>query len=391
MSTFARIGALVAVLSLLRAPTVTPLSAQEATSSQREYPEGLYAELHTSRGMIVLALDFQRTPLTVASFVGLAEGTIRNRAFPPGTPFFDGTVFHRVEPGHVIQAGSPASQVANTPGFTLPNEIHPELGHDRAGVLAMANGGPHTGTSQFYITLGERSYLDGDYVVFGEVFGGLGVVTNIVRGDVVDSVRVVRVGEEAEAFRPDTESFSTLRTEVAERNAAAEERLRRESWDFVERAWPEAIRVEAGWRYVVTQEGTGSLPATGGTLTVRYIGRTPPRTRHGGEVGDIRFGSAGRGGGPHFLPPGRDDGEPMPWPGTDGGQPFSFIVGETSVNPGFNEAVSQMRPGEKRIVIVPADLGYDPVGYYGGQGPSGARFVIRPFSMLIYEIEVMAG
>ena len=100
--------------------------------------------------------------MTVANFVGLAEGTIANSAFDPGRPFYDGSVYHRVVPGHVIQTGIPASDRARGPGYTFPNEIHARLSHNHAGALNMANSGPNTNSSQFCIMLGDRSYLDGD-------------------------------------------------------------------------------------------------------------------------------------------------------------------------------------------------------------------------------------
>src|SRR5262245_48328708 len=195
---------------------------------QNPYPDGLYAELKTTKGLIVLQLEFQKTPMTVANFVGLAEGTIENKALPTGKPFFDGTVFHRVVPGHVIQAGRPVATEMG-PGYTFPNEIDASLSHGRAGMLGMANGGPHTNASQFYITLGDRSYLDGNYTVFGHVVRGMDAVNATVQGDVVESIRIVRVGKTASAFRPNTESFQQMVaaarvrvTEVEERKSRAE-------------------------------------------------------------------------------------------------------------------------------------------------------------------------
>ncbi len=138
---------------------------------------------------------------------GSPKGTIANAAFDPGRPFFDGTVYHRVVPGHVIQTGIPQSDKAHDPGYKFPNEIHAGLSHDHAGALNMANSGPHTNSSQFCITLGDRSYLDGNYTVFGEVVEGMDVVMRIVQGDVVQSVRILRVGAKAQAFHPTTASF----------------------------------------------------------------------------------------------------------------------------------------------------------------------------------------
>lgn len=134
--------------------------------SRNALPDGLYAEIHTTKGPIVGRLDPKLTPLAVANFVGLAEGTIENEAFDLGRPFYDGTVIHRVEPGHVIQMGAPQSDRARGPGYVFPKEIHADLSHDHAGALNFANGGPHTNAAQWCITLGDRSYLDGDYIVF---------------------------------------------------------------------------------------------------------------------------------------------------------------------------------------------------------------------------------
>lgn len=363
---------LILVQAVMGLALVGSLQGQEEdlASLRQSYPPGLYAELSTPKGVIVISLEFGRAPMTAANFVGLAEGTIQNQAFPAGTPFYDGTVFHRVAPGHVIQAGRPASEVASTPGYSIPNEIHPNLGHDKAGMVAMVNGGPHTGKSQFYITLGDRSYLDGDYAVFGEVYHGMDVVRDITQGDLIETVRIVRVGAEAGAFRPTDESFRGMVQEVRSRVLAAEEAQRSEDLAFLEASWPDAIPAPRGWSYVTLREGRGQPLAAGDTVMVRYTGRT---------VRGMSFASAAEEGSPDYI-----------WPGMSGGEVFQYVVGESSVNPGFDEAVSAMARGEKRLVIVPADLGYDPVGFYGREHRRIPRFVLRPRSILIYEVEVLA-
>ena len=178
------------------------LAGASAAQQQAKRPDGLYAEIRTSKGLIVARLEADLTPLTVANFVGLAEGTIANSAFDPGRPFYDGSVYHRVVPGHVIQTGIPQSDRAKSPGYTFPNEIHARLSHNHAGALNMANGGPNTNASQFCITLGDRSYLDGDFNVFGDVVEGMDVVMRIAKGDVVQTVRIIRVGAKAQASPP---------------------------------------------------------------------------------------------------------------------------------------------------------------------------------------------
>ena len=335
-----------------------------------QYPDGLYAKIRTTKGSIVISLDLERTPMTVASFVGLAEGTISNDAFPPGIPFFDGSTFHRVVGGHVIQGGTPKSAEAQGSGRRIPNAIHPDLSHGRAGMVGMANGGPHTATNQFYITLGDRSYLDGDYTVFGEVVQGMDVVMAIARGDTIQTVRIVRSGATAEAFRPDTETFLELVAAVNERVEAEEERKRVAEAAYVRSNWPDAITGASGWKYVVLEDGTGEPPGEGDSLTVRYTGHT---------VTGLRFGSAGDGGEPGWI----DSME-------DGGRQFVFVVGADSVTPGFDEIVVLMRSGEKRVAIVSAALGYATRGYYAPSVPGQRRFVISPNTMLIYEIEVRA-
>ena len=348
------------------------LQAQEVSSptQQQDFPPGLFAELTTPKGLIVLSLAFEQVPMTVANFVGLAEGTIRNQAVPEGTPFYDGTVFHRVAPGHVVQAGRPVSEVASTPGYSIPNEIHPTLGHGKAGMVGLVNGGPHTGKAEFYITLGDRSYLDGDYTVFGQVHEGMDVVRDLVGGDPIETVRIVRVGSEAGAFRPTTESFRRLRREVRTRVLAEEEAQRAQDLAFLEASWPHAIKTNSGWSYVVLREGRGAPLAAGDTAMVRYTGRT---------ARGMAFASLAEAGRPDYV-----------WPGTEVGECFSFVVGADVVNPGFDEAVSGMVRGEKRLVIVPSERGYDPVGFYGVEKAGVPRFVIRPRSILIYEVEVLA-
>src|SRR5437588_13108270 len=123
---------------------VISVAALFLTPASAARPDGLYAEIRTTKGVIVARLEPDLTPLTVANFVGLAEGTIANAAFDPGRPFYDGTVYHRVVAGHVIQAGVPQSDKAKGPGYAFPNEINAKLSHNHAGAVQMANSGPNT-------------------------------------------------------------------------------------------------------------------------------------------------------------------------------------------------------------------------------------------------------
>ena len=333
------------------------LAGASAAQEQAKRPDGLYAEIQTSKGRIVARLEAELTPLTVANFVGLAEGTIANSAFDPGRPFYDGSIFHRVEAGHVIQTGIPQSDRARNPGYTFPNEIHAKLSHNHAGALNMANGGPNTNAAQFCIMLGDRSYLDGDFTVFGEVVEGLDVVMRIARGDVVESVRIARVGAKAQSFHPTTESFRALVKEAEQRIAEHAEKKRLAEQDWIARNYPKAAG-PAG--LVLTERLTAGQPATnqaastsGGLLRVRYRGSEVRYVVHVlGRVGPplevISFGS-GENGVPGFVDPPRM---------------FTVEPGKTKINSGLDSVIVAMQPGERCVVIVPAALGYGRAGLY---------------------------
>jgi len=339
---------------------ITPASAPARSA----YPDGLYAELHTNKGVIALTLDFERAPMTVASVVGLAEGTIANKALPPGAPFFDGSIWHRVVPGHVIQAGMAAAG-STSPGYQFPNEIIPALSHGKAGMLGMANAGPHTNTSQFYITLGDRSYLDGNYTLFGEVVRGMDVVNATVQGDWIDHVRIVRVGEKARAFKADTATFKAMVEAAEARVKAADEKKAQDEAAIIAQRWPAATPSPRGALVQVTREGQGEPAATGQTLTARYTGQ--------------------------FLdgrPIASSEDEGRPVPGTDA-RPFSYVVGKSRLNPALDEALALMRAGETRIVIAQGQAAYGRSGYSSPQKPGEKRFVISPNTTLVYEAEVL--
>jgi cyclophilin family peptidyl-prolyl cis-trans isomerase len=348
------------------------LAAVLLSGAAAQRPDGLYAEIRTSKGLIVARLEQDLTPMTVANFVGLAEGTIANAAFDPGRPFFDGTVYHRVVPGHVIQTGVPKSDKARDPGYRFPNEIHAGLSHNHAGALNMANSGPHTNSSQFCITLGDRSYLDGNYTVFGEVVEGMDVVMRIVQGDVVQSVRILRVGAKAQAFHPTTASFQALVHAAEQRVAEQAEKQKAAEREWITKNYPRATGPDGG----VLTEQLAAGKAADGPLRIlyrarelRYLGFVIGRT--GPPIDAIGFAS-GEGGVPAI-------GEP----------PKEFVVepGKTKINPGLDGVIAGMKPGERRVAIVPGALAYGRNGHYAPEIPGKPRFVISPNTMLVYDVE----
>lgn len=329
-------------------------------------PDGLYAEIRTSKGQIVARLEFEMTPMTVANFVGLAEGAIGNAAFDLGRPFYDGAVWHRVVPGHVIQTGQAQSAKSRSPGYQFPNEIHAMLNHNRAGMLNMANSGPNTNASQFCITLGDRSYLNGDYTVFGEVVEGLDVVMKIVQGDTVESIRIIRIGAKAMAFHPTTASFQAMVKAAEAAVAGQEKRKKAAEEDWCTRYYAGATRITEA-----RPPATASVRVRYTGIELRYVGNVIDRA--GPPIEEIRFGS-GVNGVPGFEDP---------------GLVFTLEPGKTRINPGLDGVIGAMSPGERKTVIVPAALAYGRSGIYPPEIPGQRRFVVSPNAMLVYVVEVL--
>jgi len=172
--------------------------------------DGLYAKMKTNKGDILLQLEYEKTPLTVANFVGLAEGQIENKAKALGEPYYNGIVFHRVIADFMIQGGDPTASGSGGPGYSFKDEFHPSLKHFRAGTLSMANAGPGTNGSQFFITHKETAWLNGKHSVFGYVVEGQDIVNLIQQGDHIVSIEIIRKGSGAKDFNA-PETFKQLR------------------------------------------------------------------------------------------------------------------------------------------------------------------------------------
>ena len=177
-----------------------PLTKPDLTVENKDLSEGLFAEMKTTKGTILCQLEPQKTPITVANFVALAKGERQNSAKGAGEPYYNGIVFHRVIADFMVQGGDPTGTGMGGPGYVFPDEFDASLKHDRPGIFSMANAGPGTNGSQFFITHGPTPWLDGKHSVFGHVVSGQDVVDAIRQGDKIEVVSIIAKGKEAEAF-----------------------------------------------------------------------------------------------------------------------------------------------------------------------------------------------
>ncbi len=317
---------------------------------------GVYGTIYTPKGKIVCKLEYEKAPITVINFVGLAEGTkTHNRK--ENIHFYDGLNFHRVEPGFVIQGGDPNGNGSGGPGYQFTNEIDPTLKHDRAGILAMANAGPNTNGSQFYITFGPTPSLDGGYSVFGSVVdsNSMNVVKAIAVGDKIDSIRITRVGAKAKEFKATEEAFQAaiknhdaFAAEQAKKNQVIADAAKKKAAEDFKKLEAKATTTPSGLKYVVITPGMGPKPTRGTKVKVHYTGTLTDGTK---------FDSS-----------------------RDRNQPFEFTVGVGQVIPGWDEALQDMQKGERRMIIIPPNLGY---------GAAGAGGVIPPNATLIFDVELL--
>ena len=305
--------------------------------------EGLYAKFNTTKGSILINLEYKKTPGTVGNFVGLAEGNIENEAIPQGKPYYNGLKFHRVIADFMIQGGDPKGTGAGGPGYQFDDEIHPDLKHDGPGVLSMANAGPGTNGSQFFITHVETAWLDGKHTVFGKVVEGQDVVNSIEQGDEIESVQIQRVGADAEKFNA-VETFRSFNGAKAEREAAA----KKKEENLLEEIAAGFDKTESGLRYKIIQKGDGIKAEKGKTVSVHYKGSLTD-----GTVFDSSYKR---------------------------NQPIDFSLGIGQVISGWDEGIALLQVGDKARFVIPPYLGY---------GERGAGGVIPPNAILIFDVELM--
>ncbi|TXD81087.1 peptidylprolyl isomerase [Subsaximicrobium wynnwilliamsii] len=305
--------------------------------------DGLYAKFNTNKGAILVALEFQKTPGTVGNFVALAEGNMENTIKPQGQPFYDGLKWHRVIPDFMIQGGCPQGTGTGDPGYKFEDEFHPDLKHDKPGVLSMANSGPGSNGSQFFITHIETPWLDNKHSIFGHVVEGQEVVDSIAQGDKIETVEILREGKEAEAFNA-IEAFRTFEgareKRILDARNAAKAEMDQLSAGFEE--------TKSGLRYKIIQKGNGKSAQAGKTVSVHYKGQLAD-----GTVFDSSYKR---------------------------NKPLDFQVGVGQVIAGWDEGICMLDVGDKARFVIPSDLGY---------GAAGAGGVIPSDAILVFDVELM--
>lgn len=304
---------------------------------------GLYAKFNTTKGAITVSLEFEKTPGTVGNFVALAEGNLENGSKPQGTPYYDGLKFHRVIADFMIQGGCPQGTGTGSPGYSFDDEFHPELKHSGPGILSMANSGPASNGSQFFITHVATPWLDNKHTVFGNVVEGQDIVDTIAQNDVLETLEIVRVGEAAEKFNA-VEAFRVFEGSRAKREEEAKIAAK-EAMDKIAVGYDET---PSGLRYKILQEGNGKQATKGSGVSVHYKGQLVD-----GSVFDSSYQRK---------------------------EPIDFTIGVGQVISGWDEGIQLLKVGDKARFVIPSNLAY------GSQGAGG---VIPPDATLIFDVELM--
>ena len=323
--------------------------------------DGLYAKMTTNHGAMTITLYEEEAPMTVANFVGLAEGTKENKAKAKGVPYYDGIVFHRVIKDFMIQGGDPDGIGTGGPGYDFEDEFDSSLKHDKKGVLSMANAGPGTNGSQFFITEVPTPWLDGRHTIFGQVIEGLEVVDSISNVDktpsdkpivpvVIEKVEIARKGDKYAKY-DGNEAFNEAKANHAKKQAEAEAKKQAELDAEIARQKEleaKAITTESGLKYVILEEGNGTVPTHGEAIQTHYTLRLA-----NGEKLDSSF---------------------------DRNQPLDVQVGVTGLIQGWMEALTLFKKGTKVFLIIPSELGY---------GARGAGGVVPANATLYFDMEVL--
>jgi FKBP-type peptidyl-prolyl cis-trans isomerase len=305
---------------------------------------GLYAIVKTSKGNITLNLEFEKTPATVGNFVALCEGEMKNSSKDLGVPYYKNLKFHRVINDFMVQAGCPLGTGTGNPGYKFDDEFHPELKHDKAGILSMANAGPGTNGSQFFITHVPTAWLDNKHSVFGSVLEGMDIVNTIEQGDEIIDIKISRVGDEANSFNA-LKSFNDFNESAIQR----EKEIKENNLKNLNNISKGFEVTTSGLRYKITDKGNGNSAVVGKNVKVHYKGQLID-----GTVFDSSFKR---------------------------NEPIEFTLGIGQVIKGWDEGLALLSEGDKARFIIPSDLAY---------GEAGAGGVIPPNANLIFDVELVS-
>ncbi len=368
--------------------TITNVTVKPATPST---DQGIFALISTDKGTINIALDYKKTPITVANFISLVEGTntyVTDEKLK-GKPFYDGLKFHRVIADFMIQGGDPAGNGSGGPGYAFKDEIS-DAKFDKPGILAMANSGPKTNGSQFFITHKDTPWLTGKHSIFGFVVKGQDVVNAIKQDDIIKKITITRKGAEAmkfDAVKTFTE-YMANKSEDDKKEAAADSERKKKQQEleaqkqaaykaqygtviaaketYLTTNKATATETASGLKYKIISTGAGKKPTEGANVFIHYAGYLED-----GSLFDSSYETVCK----EF---GRFDENRAK---ANGYQPFPFQYGKKDgLIPGFIEGLNQLSFGDKAIVYIPSKLGY---------GERGAGNVIPPNSNIIFEIELL--
>ena len=324
-----------------------------------ELEDGVYAEINTSLGKMLIQLNYKETPVTVANFIALSKGTHPDvkQEFKE-KKFYNGLIFHRVMDKFMIQGGCPLGNGSGNPGYTFDDEINPNLKHDKPGILSMANSGPATNGSQFFITEVPTPWLDGKHTVFGQVISGIEIqdkisnvktaIANRPENDVIiNSINIIKIGESANNF-DEVSVWINEEPKLQKRRIEIEKSKREELNKQLEKLSKGYTTTASGLKYKILVSTKNKKAVNGNNVKVHYTGKLLD--------GNIFDSSLRR------------------------NLPFEFKIGEGRVIKGWEEALQILRVGEKASFIIPSNLAY---------GPRGAGGVIPPNATLIFEIELL--
>ena len=346
-----------------------------AASCSSGLDNGLYAEIETDKGDMLLKLEYEHTPVTVANFVSLAEGTNEHVSDSlKGYKYYNGIVFHRVIANFMIQGGDPTGTGSGSPGYRFSDEFPTDengdllLKHDTSGILSMANAGPETNGSQFFITHTATPHLDGKHTVFGHIIEGQNVVDSIAQGDVINNVTIKRIGTAAKGFDA-AEVFNNYMENIEKEKAEKAARLQplyEEMMAKFEDQKAKSTTLPSGLSYSIIDTRNGETPSNTDYVMVNYAGYFTD-----GKLFDTSYDEIAKA--YEVFDHRRAD--------QGGYAPFKMIFNESArLIAGFREGMLQLKEGDKAMLFIPYELGY---------GAQGAGDVIPPNSDLIFLIEIV--